>query len=186
MGITELFNMVDFSLHFQYENGRILNAQSHTFADNRLDKDGYRIVSVRGQNVGAHRLIWFMHHGSLPEEVDHINGDRADNRIENLRASTHRENCRNRKTYSSNTSGKKGVYYHEGKKRWQVYVDGKMVGSYYTKEHASKMRDYYAKKAHGEFYREDEPKEQSHNPQSEPVGESKDAQECSPEEQQDL
>jgi len=63
-----------------------------------------------------------LHHGYLPPEVDHINGDRADNRIENLRPATRSENQCNRNALASNTSGYPGVSWHKASKAWLVRV----------------------------------------------------------------
>jgi len=59
-----------------------------------------------------------LHHGYMPPEVDHINGDRADNRIENIRAANRSENQCNRFALANNTSGYPGVSWH--KKTWGV------------------------------------------------------------------
>jgi hypothetical protein len=70
----------------------------------------------------VHRLIFVLHHGYLPKEIDHINGDRADNRIENLRAVTRSENQCNRSALTSNTSGYPGVSWHKKSQAWVVRV----------------------------------------------------------------
>ena len=60
-------------------------------------KDGYLIVKINKRCFKAHRVAWFLYYGEWPKIViDHINGDRKDNRIENLRDVTHQENCLNR------------------------------------------------------------------------------------------
>lgn len=65
------------------------------------DRDGYSRFKVRwlGRtfDYGAHRVVWFLHHGAWPfPEIDHINRDPSDNRIENLRCATRSDNMRNR------------------------------------------------------------------------------------------
>ena len=69
----------------------------------------YKHGSIFGYKYTAHRVIWAMHYGEWPDQVDHINHDKADNRIENLRTVTHSENARNRKLNKNNTSGHAGV-----------------------------------------------------------------------------
>lgn len=65
-------------------------------AGNRMT-DGYMRVYLFGNSVLVHRLVWFYVHGEWPtNQVDHINGDRADNRLVNLRVVTHRQNTQNR------------------------------------------------------------------------------------------
>ena len=86
-------------------------------------------------------------------EVDHINGDKLDNRKENLRVCTHRENGKNQKISINNTSGYKGVFANH--KNWQavIGVDGKPIylGTYPSPEKAAEAYDVAAKKYHGDF-----------------------------------
>jgi len=75
----------------------------------------------------AHRLAWFITHGYWPEyEIDHINGDREDNKLENIRDVTRTENARNTKLRVDNTSGHSGVSRHQ--RGWKVTVSGKYIG----------------------------------------------------------
>ena len=98
---------------------------------------GYRVVKVDGALYREHRLIWLYHYGVFPEfQIDHINGVRHDNRIENLRDVTNLENHRNIKKRCDNTSGVTGVYYRPETKGWRaiIYVNGKAVGLGHYKE----------------------------------------------------
>src|SRR5690349_20811660 len=73
---------------------------------------GYVIIGIDGRQYRAHRLAWFYVTGEWPpDEIDHINGNRADNRWANLRPATVAENQRNRAKSKRNTSGYKGVYW---------------------------------------------------------------------------
>ena len=83
---------------------------------------GYIHVKIKAKAFKAHRLVFLYHHGYLPECVDHIDGDKTNNRIENLRAATKEENCHNQKIRSTNKSGYKGVKWVEHCKKWQVEV----------------------------------------------------------------
>lgn len=74
---------------------------------------GYLFTNVRGKTTYIHRLVWLWHHGWLPEVVDHIDRDKGNNRIENLRAATHTENKYNTDRKSHNTTGAKGVVFHK-------------------------------------------------------------------------
>jgi hypothetical protein len=114
---------------------------------------GYKLVVIAANNYLVHRVIFLYMTGELPpDSVDHINGDRSDNRWCNLRLVSHAENCRNRRKPTRNTSGTVGVYYHKKDKRWHVRINinNKMtfLGGYKNKEDAIKARKE-AERLHG-------------------------------------
>jgi len=82
----------------------------------------YVTTKIQGQHWCVHKLIYLYHHGHVPEQLDHINGNSLDNRIENLRPATSAQNMSNRKIFSNNTSGCKGVNWNKRNKKWQVSV----------------------------------------------------------------
>lgn len=116
---------------------------------------GYVTIAFDGVEYLAHRLAWAMSHGSLDVDIqiDHLNGDRADNRLENLRAATHAENCRNSKVRKHSKSGIKGVRMRGTKWHVRIRFDGNAiwVGSYETPEAALQAYDAAAIKYFGEF-----------------------------------
>jgi hypothetical protein len=83
---------------------------------------GYIQVRIAGKRYKAHRLIFKMHNDFYPKEIDHINGIRDDNRIENLRQATRIQNARNVKTATNNSSGVKNVTWHKRLKKWSVSI----------------------------------------------------------------
>ena len=83
---------------------------------------GYRYGSVNGELYLAHRLIWKLVTGQEPDTIDHINGNRQDNRFDNLRSVVHRENCRNQPIPAHNTSGALGVVWLKAAKRWRAQI----------------------------------------------------------------
>lgn len=78
--------------------------------------DGYRLIRLYGQWIYAHRLAWFYCTGSVPvQEIDHINHNRDDNRIANLRQVTRHQNMANMKVM-------KGWHYHKSDQKWQAMI----------------------------------------------------------------
>lgn len=88
----------------------------------RLDRDGYRQIHLVSMMVSVHRLIYYMHTGSFPAVIDHIDGDTGNNKIENLRPATVSKNSMNCKISIANTSGVKGVSWHKTTGKWAAYV----------------------------------------------------------------
>lgn len=85
-----------------------------------ISPDGYRRIGIRYRWFAGHRLAWAVYHGEWPTGfIDHINGDRADNRISNLRLAEFHENARNRLRRRDTFSSKyKGVHFHKGAQKW--------------------------------------------------------------------
>lgn len=147
----------------RYEDGFLIWVKAYKHALNgtpagRENSEGYRRIHIPSMGmVGVHRLIFLLHHGYLPEFVDHIDGDPRNNRIENLRAATREENARNVKTPSTNTSGKKGVYFLKESGKWQVSIRVndrlKYIGLFLTFDEAAAARDKAEVEFHGEYRR---------------------------------
>jgi hypothetical protein len=127
-------------------------SQYHWFFSGR----GYaeRAGAVRGQIVRMHRVVAGATAGV---EVDHVSGDRLDNRRQNLRLATRSQNACNHRIRRDNTSGFKGVTWSAPHKQWRVNVrvDGKRhyVGLFRDPVEAAKAYDKAAKQHHGEFAR---------------------------------
>lgn len=121
-----------------------------------LRKDGYVQIIFQRKVYSAHRLIWFYVYGVWPkEEVDHIDGNKSNNKIENLRDVTKSQNQQNRKKTKSNTSGWKGVFLDVRNNKWygKITVNKKKqyLGYFATAHEAHLAYCEAAKKLHGNF-----------------------------------
>ena len=99
----------------------------------------YREVRCDGKAILVHRLIWLIVYGKWPEnQIDHINGNGLDNRIENLRDVTNRENANNKKCHRNGSLP--GATFHKRESKWQskIRVGNKYIwlGYHKTKEKA--------------------------------------------------
>lgn len=118
---------------------------------------GYHRVTINNRWHLAHRVIWKMMVSDIvPDQIDHINGNKADNRIENMRAAEHAQNIFNQNICRANTSGFKGVSHAvRGSGRWRAYITAGGIrhelGHYGTKEEAHAAYVEAAKRLHGEF-----------------------------------
>lgn len=91
-----------------------------------VNAQGYKQFYVCGKLFLAHRLVWFMEYGEMPDgSIDHINQNKLDNRIQNLRLVKHSVNMKNKKKYKNNKAGIAGVYWLKAKEKWQVQIRNK-------------------------------------------------------------
>ena len=147
---------------FEYRDGYLYwKGVSHPNKQHMLDKPagsihktGYRHITWRGKVQKAHRLIFMLHHGFMPQEIDHINGDRADNRIENLRSVTRSQNQYNKRP-QRNVSGYRGVTWHKKTGKWLVRVGlnnkNKSLGYYDDLELAALVAEEGRSLHYGQF-----------------------------------
>lgn len=121
--------------HFELKNGILLNkidrsskARKGEMAGWIDEESGYQKLRLGGVKYMAHRLVWKMVHGVEPEVIDHIDGNRLNNRVENLRSVCHSENNKNKTKGVNNTSGMTGVSWHKRINKWaaNIKINGKM------------------------------------------------------------
>jgi hypothetical protein len=116
---------------------------------------GYRQVQINNKTYLSHRVIFFLCHGYFPKMIDHINQNRTDNRIENLREANKYINACNAKIPSNNTSGHKGVSFNSSCKLWESYVIKnrvkKNLGYFTTLEEAAQVAQNARKEHHGQY-----------------------------------
>lgn len=117
---------------------------------------GYATLCFNGRNYKAHRVAWLAHYGVWPTKyIDHINGNRLDNRISNLRLATMSQNLANSVIHRNNKSGFKGVSRIETRFRAQIKKDGKVIylGLFASALEAHEAYCEAAARLHGEFAR---------------------------------
>lgn len=117
---------------------------------------GYWQIGINGTRYLAHRLAWYFIHGSFPEgNIDHINQNKLDNRIVNLRISTVSQNACNAPKHRDNRSGYKGVDFDKRKNKYRarIRINNKQIqiGYFATAEEAAKAYDDVVIHYHGEF-----------------------------------
>ncbi len=144
---------------FEYDptSGTLRNKKSGRLVGWR-HSSGYRQFCIGRKKYFIHRMAWLYIHGVMPpEQIDHINGDRSDNRICNLRIATQQQNSGNMKIRSNNKVGFKGVYRVNKSKPFQanIHVNGKTkyLGLFSTAEEAHEAYVRAAKKAFGDYAR---------------------------------
>ena len=148
---------------FYYKDGNLYwkeNRGTYPCKDNVVGaktKAGYLESKICGKPFKAHRVVFLMHYGYTPKCVDHINGNRADNRIENLRDADSLQNKYNQKIYKNNTSGAKGVYWIEVMNKWKAQINyerkRKHLGYFNSFDEAEEFVDLARKMTHKQFAR---------------------------------
>ena len=117
---------------FEYKNGNLYRKQSAggQIVGSKvgyLRRDGYFAAKINGVNYLLHRLVFLLHHKYMPIQIDHIDGNPANNTIENLREVTGSQNCMNKSKSTKNKSGYKNVHYVKSSKKWRVQIKTKGV-----------------------------------------------------------
>lgn len=136
---AELFDYHGGAIFWKVSKGRVKAGD----VAGSINEYGYIKLRVNGKNVSAHRIIYEIHYGTIPcgMDIDHINGIRNDNRIENLRAVSKSTNSLNTAKKSNNTSGVTGVMWHKQRKKWRAQFRDKYLGLFSTVEDAKAVYD---------------------------------------------
>lgn len=149
--------------YFEYKDGYLYrikltkNDKKNAIGDRvgYLRSDGYWAVNFMGKAYKVHRLIFLLVNGFMPDEIDHINNDKSDNSIENLRPANRQQNMCNKKAYKTNTSGAKGVVWMKNLNKWLVNIGingkRKYIGIFEDFELAELASIEARNKYHGNF-----------------------------------
>ena len=151
-----------FNEAFEYKDGELYWKMSRTNAIQAGSvagtsyPRGYRRVYFDGKTWGVHRIIWTMFHGEIPPkmQIDHINGNASDNRIENLRLANNADNCKNRNPRKTNT-GVRNVSFVNNKYRVALQTNNHKIycGAFDDLELAELVAMEARDKFHGKFAR---------------------------------
>ena len=150
------FTLLNIDLHniFYYKDGLLFYKNTNKKAG-WDSQSSYNKVEINYKTYCQHRVIFLMQHGYLPKVVDHIDVNRYNNKIENLRASNQSKNALYARKKSHNTSGVKGVHFHRISNKWwaRISIDGKRksLGLFDDLELAELVMIEAREKHHGEF-----------------------------------
>ena len=150
--LLDIFEYKDGELYFKKRLGSRTKMNEPS---GNIYNTGYKRVHLLGKKYYIHRLIWLYHNGYMPEFIDHIDGNKLNNKIENLRACSKSQNGFNQKPRKNNTSGVKNLYWSSHFKKWLVKLQinnvVKHIGYFVDKELAELVAIEAMDKFHGNF-----------------------------------
>lgn len=156
MNWNDIFECTDGVLYWKVNRSANKTKGKGTVAGHpSLRNKGYGYVSFNRKAYPTHRIIWEMNNGKVPDglTVDHINRNRGDNRIENLRLATKTQQAANTKKWSiSKTASRwKGVCAWKRSGKWRLFVKGEYRGIFDCEEDAATTYNFYAADLYGRF-----------------------------------
>jgi hypothetical protein len=139
---------------FEYKDGDLIWKNKCKKAGS-LKPTGYIVIEINNKNIMAHRLVWLYHNKKINGFIDHIDGDRSNNRIENLRMVNRIQNQWNRKISANNKTGIKGIRIRPDNNKFEarIAVNGKRIvlGSFEDLELAELVMQVARDKFHGVY-----------------------------------
>ena len=159
----ELFKPIDgYDNYFVSNFGNIKNSKTNRILKPSTHRQGYKLVVLhkngKSKNFTVHRLVGiaFLENPDNKPVIDHIDENKSNNNVKNLRWCSQKENFANQGKYKNNKSGFKGVSFHKPLNKYVAHISInsklKHLGYYETAEEASKVYDAKAKEIHKEFY----------------------------------
>lgn len=126
---------IDFNIYVEYKDGDLYwkerdfgyqpakwNRNKAGTKAGKLSHYGYVILIINQQSYLAHRIVFWIHHGYIPDYIDHIDRNRTNNKIENLRECNQHQNGGNTKVYANSSSGLRNIRWNERSNRWLVNI----------------------------------------------------------------
>eukprot|EP01040_Poterioochromonas_malhamensis_P006072 gene6072-6529_t len=170
--MAEVFrDVLDFSKYEISNTGKLRNKRTGKFIKGKFDKDGYIQVGLyhkegeiehKRKDFRMHRLVAvaFIPNPNNKPLVDHIDGNKANNNVDNLRWASFSENVYNTKKHRKSATNVKGIYFENDKYRVRVGIDGKQLslGSFNTLDEAIEVRLKKVKEVFKDFVHKDEGK----------------------------
>lgn len=128
--LHQLFDYKDGNFYWKLDKGRAKKGDKA----NRLTDGRYEQIKFDQELHWFHRAVFMYHYGYLPQTIDHANGNKLDNRIENLRPASYSQNNTNIGLRTNNKSGIKNVSWNRFRNAWRVCVQNKQIGIKYQKD----------------------------------------------------
>jgi hypothetical protein len=150
--VKELFEYRDGALFWRVSTTNSIKVGQK--AGTAVNDAGYEMLGIGGKIYRTHRIIFMYHYGYFPNKIDHIDGNRANNKIENLRPATNAENSRNTKISKRNKSGIKGVCWANHVNKWMVQVRHGSSKKYFGLYDDLELAELVAIEARDKFHKE--------------------------------
>jgi len=148
---------------FEYRDGKLYCKTKTSHKSNKV-QIGQEIGSLTGseylrtkvayKEYYVHKIVFLMHHGYTPQIVDHIDGNRTNNRIENLRAVNLSQNQHNRAKSKNNKSGFKNVSWCKRTGKWQVVIGLNSLSLHFGRFQDIELADLVAQEARDKYHKE--------------------------------
>jgi hypothetical protein len=147
--VNQLFDYKEGKLYWKEDRGANKVKGLHAGS---IDSNGYRVIKIKNKMYKEHRLVFLYFTGGLPKILDHINRNKEDNRIENLREVSDALNAQNRTTHKNNVSGHKNVSYNKKRDCYYVRImveyTTKFIGTFKTLQEAKEVAETTRKQYH--------------------------------------
>jgi hypothetical protein len=138
--------------HYLYNDGNLISKKTNK-SIGYIDKAGYWSTTLYKKYFSVHRLIFLFHHGYVPKTLDHIDRNKSNNKIENLRECTYQQNSFNRLPSKKNTSGYRNVTKNSNNK-WQVGLTLKGQYHYFGSFNDIELADLVAQEARDKYHKQ--------------------------------